>query len=86
MELKYTVRESKPSSPHKIVALYRTVASYSGGIARESNERTIEFYENSVSTFRAGLKTGSVTKPEDRKLTSLWAGLACMQAVGLNPF
>ncbi|HIH95829.1 TPA: GNAT family N-acetyltransferase [Methanosarcina acetivorans] len=40
MELKYVVREGEISDLHKVVALYRTVASRSGGIAREADEVT----------------------------------------------
>jgi ribosomal protein S18 acetylase RimI-like enzyme len=62
MELKYVVREGKTSDLHKIVALYRTVASRSGGIARESDEVT----EAYVRTFiEKSLEAGIILTIED---------------------
>lgn len=48
MEPKYIVREGKTSDLHKIVALYRTVASLSGGIAREADEVTEAYVMNFI--------------------------------------
>ena len=62
MELKYVVREGKTSDLHKIVALYRTVASRSGGIAREADEVT----EAYVSSFiEKSLESGIILTIED---------------------
>ncbi|AKB38281.1 acetyltransferase family protein [Methanosarcina siciliae C2J] len=50
MELKYVVREGETSDLHKIVVLYRTVASRSGGIAREADEVTEAYVRSFVSS------------------------------------
>lgn len=62
MQIKYTVRKGKPSDLHKIVALYRTVASCSGGIAREADEVTEAYVMNFIEK---SLESGIILTIED---------------------
>ncbi len=64
METKYTVREAKPSDLHKIVALYRTVAARSGGIAREADEVTEAYVRSFIEK---SLESGIILTIEDPK-------------------
>jgi ribosomal protein S18 acetylase RimI-like enzyme len=62
MQIKYTVRKGKPSDLHKIAALYRTVASCSGGIAREADEVTEAYVMNFIEK---SLESGIILTIED---------------------
>lgn len=62
MQIQYTVREGKPSDLHKIVALYKTVAARSGGIAREEDEVTEAYVMNFIEK---SLKSGIILTIED---------------------
>lgn len=62
MELKYVVREGKTSDLHKIAALYRTVASRSGGIAREADEVTEAYVRSFIEK---SLESGIILTIED---------------------
>lgn len=62
MEIQYTVREGNPSDLHKIVALYRTVAARSGGIAREEDEVTETYVMNFIEK---SLRSGIILTIED---------------------
>lgn len=62
MELKYTVKKGKHSDLHKIITLYRTVASCSGGIAREAGEVTEAYVVNFIDK---SLESGIILTIED---------------------
>lgn len=62
MGLKYVVKEGKTSDLHKIVALYRTVASRSGGIAREADEITETYVRSFIEK---SLESGIILIVED---------------------
>jgi len=62
MELKYVIREGNTSDLHKIVALYRTVASRSGGIAREADEITEAYVRSFIEK---SLESGIILTIED---------------------
>lgn len=62
MGIQYAVREGNPSDLHKIVALYKTVAARSGGIAREEDEVTETYVMNFIEK---SLKSGIILTIED---------------------
>ncbi|AKB30017.1 Acetyltransferase [Methanosarcina siciliae T4/M] len=62
MELKYVVRGGETSDLHKIVVLYRTVASRSGGIAREADEVTEAYVRSFIEK---SLESGIILAIED---------------------
>ena len=48
MQLEYSVREAEFSDLHKIMVLYKTVATRSGGIARQADEVTETYVRNFI--------------------------------------
>jgi ribosomal protein S18 acetylase RimI-like enzyme len=83
MEIQYTVREGKPSDLHKVAALYRSVASRSGGIAREADEVT----EAYVSSFiERSLKSGIILTIEDPENPEILIGEVHTYKPGIKVF